>query len=260
MPAPTALFDGAAPTTIIWLGAIYFVAYLLKGAFGLGALTPAVLFGSLVVGPHHAIVLAALANGASQVQFLADGWRSGDRVLVGRILLPLAIGAALGLFVFARLDAALLSFVLGIALGVIVLADLLSMIERAAARIDLRARPVQWLLASISGAIGGLTGAGGLFFLAAYFRVACPDPRSFRGTTLLVSAVTVGWRTVLLAAAGFITAGHLAETAMLLPAIVGGGWVGARLVQRLPARAFFAGVQVLMLMGAASLVVKGWPW
>lgn len=255
----SALFEGASTGTVLALCAIYFFAYMLKGAFGLGALTPAVLFGTLVVGPHHAVVLAALANAASQVQFLRDGWRTGDRVLVGRILVPLIVGAAVGLFVFARLEARMLSLVLGIALGLIVLADLLSLIERAAARIDLRSRPVQWLLATVSGGIGGLTGAGGLFFLAAYFRVACPQPALFRGTTLLVSAVTVGWRTVLLSATGFVTAAHLAETALLMPAILGGGIVGARIARRLPVRAFFAGVQILMLVGAASLIAQGWP-
>ncbi|MBM3524311.1 MAG: hypothetical protein FJX57_15255, partial [Alphaproteobacteria bacterium] len=161
--------------SLLVLGPVYFFAYFLKGAFGLGALTPAVLFGSLVVGPHHAVILAALANTASQVQFLRDAWRTGDRALAGRLLVPLVIGAAGGLLVFARLDARLLSLALGIVLGLIVLADMLSLIDRLASRVDLRSRAVQWLVAAISGGIGGLTGAGGLFFLAAYVRFACRE-------------------------------------------------------------------------------------
>jgi uncharacterized membrane protein YfcA len=254
------LFEGAALWALAALAATYCFAYFLKGAFGVGALTPVVLVGSLLLAPHHAVMLGVLANAGSQFQFIPEGWRFGDRQLVKRVAIPNMIGTALGVAVFANLDGQMLAFVLGVALGLIVLADLLHLIDRIGEFVDLRSRRVAWSLAAFSGLVTGVTGAGGLFFLAVYLRLALPDPRSFRATTFLLSAVAVLWRTSMLAIYGFVTLKVIVETLLLGPAILFGGWLGARFYHALPKRLFFLGVQILLLVGSAGLIIKGWPW
>jgi uncharacterized membrane protein YfcA len=254
------VFEGIGPGALAMLATAFAFAYFLKGAFGVGALTPAILFGSLVLPAHHAVMLAILANASSQLQFIPEGFRAGDRALVRRVILPLMSGGAIGITIFANLDGRLLTFILGVALGIVVAADLFNLIERLTALVDIRSQRAVWSLAGFSGLVTGVTGAGGLFFLAVYLKLACPSPRVFRGTTFLLSAVGILWRTIVLAIAGFVTLQILAETLLLLPIVVLGGWLGDRLHHKLPARTFFKGVQVLLLIGALGLIAKGWPW
>ena len=254
-----AVFPDAALLALAALALIYFCSYFIKGAFGFGSLTPAIMFGSWLIAPHHAVLLATLANAASQVQFVPEGLRHGDRALTLRVLPANFLGAVLGLAIFATIDPRLLSLALGLCLGLLVAAEMARVPERIGALVDLAGWKATTTMAALSGLISGVTGAGGLFFMVAIIKVAVPEPRAFRATTLLVSAVVVLFRTAILVGSGFVTPSLLVETLLLTPAILLGGWIGARFFRLLPARLFFAGIQALLLLGAAGLIWQGWP-
>lgn len=250
------LFEGFSAVQLAGLGLVFFASYFLKGAFGFGSLTPAILFASWIIEPHHAVLLAMLANCASQVQFIPEGVRHGSWPIVRTLLAANFVGAAIGIAIFSNLDGRGLTLALGIALGLVVLCDVLKLPEKLGEHVDVRGRVAGWLIAAFSGLVSGLTGAGGLFFMAYYVRLSSNDPRSFRATTLLLSSIIVAFRTAVLAYAGFVNPQLLLETLCLAPFYVTGGWIGTVLFGRLSPKHFFMGIQVLLLMASAGLVYK----
>ncbi len=167
------------------------------------------------------------------------------------------IGAAVGIWIFGRLDATWLTLVLGTALGLVAFAEQSQLLALLSERVDM-SRTV-WLvpLAATAGLVSGVSGAGGIFFIATYLRNVCPDARTFRGTTLLLSALIVGWRTVLLVASGYITRQTVAEAAILFPVVLLGGLAGTWFFRRLPTERFYQIFQAVLLLAAASLIWKG---
>lgn len=250
-------FDGVAPLGLAGLAAIYFLSYFIKGVVGFGALTPAILFGSFLIPPHHAVLLALMANATSQLQFIPEGVRFGDWGVVLRYVPAYLGGVAVGVVLFASLDARWLTLVLGLSVAALMAAELLRLPERAGRLVDLRSPLIGNGLAGASGALTGVTGAGGLFFMVALLKLAGLTPRTFRATTFLLSAFSILWRTALLAIGGFITVTLVIESIMLLPLVLLGGAAGSRLFHRLPANVFFTAVQVLLLAGALGLVWQG---
>ena len=250
-------FDGIAPAGLAGLAAIYFLSYFIKGVVGFGALTPAILFGSFLIPPHHAVLLALMANATSQLQFIPEGLRHGDRRVILRYAPAYLGGVALGVVLFAHLDAKWLTLVLGLSIAALMAAELMRLPESAGRFIDLRSPLIGNGLAAASGTLTGVTGAGGLFFMVALLKLSGLTARTFRATTFLLSAFSILWRTVLLAFGGFITASLVVESVLLLPLVVLGGVAGSRLFHRLPAHVFFTCVQALLLAGALGLVWQG---
>ena len=251
------LFEDIAWTGMALLFAVYFFGFFVKGAFGLGSLTPTVLFGAWVLDPHHAVVLALVSNAFTQVQFVPEGIRRGDRKITRQILLANYAAAAIGIWIFGRLEGTWLTLVLGLALGAVAIADVGNAFSRLSTRIDLRAPLLIYTLSAAAGLITGVTGAGGLFFVAVYLKLACPDPRVFRATAFLLSMLMVGWRVLLLALAGFVTLQVVLECTILLPPMVLGGFAGTRLFRYLPRERYYQGFQLVLIGAAASLIWKG---
>lgn len=239
------------------LSAIYFAAFAIKGAIGLGSLTPAVLFGTLIVGPHAAVLLALLTNICTQVQFIPQALRDGDWRVARRIIVANFAGAAVGVWLFGWLDAAILTMTLGATLGAICLADMTGVVKRFAIGRDLTKPVPMAVLSGVAGLVSGIAGAGGLFLLAIYLKHTTPDPRSFRGTILMMSTLIVGWRFVLMLWAGHVTAPLALQTATLLPFAVGGGLFGTLVFARLAPARFYLVFQLVLLFAAGVLLIKG---
>ncbi len=252
-----ALFESVSATNVVLLFLVYFFAFAVKGAFGLGSLTPTVLFGAWVVEPHHAVLLALVSNAYTQIQFIPDGVRHGDWGLVRRVVPANFAAAALGVWIFGRLDGPVLTLVLGLALGAIIVTDLTRALPALAEQTNLRSPVVVVSLSALAGLTSGVTGAGGLIFLALYLKLACPEPRSFRATIILLAALMVAWRVAVLAMSGFVTPTLLLECAVLLPITLLGGWVGIRLFRWLPREYFYTGLQLVLIAAAVNLVWKG---
>lgn len=257
MPIDDLHLPDLAVDTLVALHLIYFASFVVRGAIGLGSLSPTVLFGTLVVGPHNAVLLALLTNLASQVQFLPQALSDGDWTIARRILIPNFAGAAVGVWMFNWIDPASLTIVLGLALGLVVVADITRVLDRLAQDLPMSGHVTMLTLSAVAGLISGIAGAGGLLLIAVYLRLICPEPRTLRGTILLMSLLIVAWRFFLLLLTGQITIQLLVGAATLLPVVILGGWVGHRIFSGLSRRRFYQVFQVVILLAASILLVRG---
>lgn len=250
------LFEGHGPALVAAVCAVYLAAYFVKGAFGFGQLTPAILASALLLQPHHAVLLTSATSAVAQTQFISTGWRQGDHALARPMIISNIVGATVGIWIFGRIDASALSIVLGVGLGLIVAADMFGILDRLVRMVDLRSFALVHGLSFIAGVLTGVTGAGGVFLMAIYLKAATPDARSFRATALLITAVIVAYCTVVLALGGYFTVALILETAVLLPFIFAGAWLGARLFGRLDDRLFFRLLNLLVLVCATLVPLK----
>ncbi len=251
------IFEGVSWAGLVCLFVAYFAAYLIKGVVGLGALTPVILFGSFIVRPHHSVLLALTANALSQVQFIPQAIRDGEWKIARKVIGANFAGAVVGIWIFGRLDEGWMTLALGAMLGLLSLLDQSNRASQLIGRIKLDSRFVILSLSGAAGLLSGVTGAGGLILLAFYLRHLCPDPRTLRGTMLMLGMLFVGWRALVLATNGFIDAQVLAEAALLLPVAVLGGWLGTRLYRVLLATRFYAFFRGVVLLSAVGLIHKG---
>lgn len=250
-------FAGLGAAQVAALFAIYFGSFVIRGVFGFGSVTPAILLGALVVPPHHAVLLALVGTIGSQLHLLPDGIRDGDWRIARPLLAASLAAIAAGVYVFREIEGKWLILTLGVALGFTVVADMTRVMARLARRVDLRSTPVALLLAAVVGLITGVTGGGALYFLAVYVRWAAPEPRTFRGTNLLLTALFTLWRLVATLVAGLITPSLVIEGLLLTPATILAGWAGRRIAGRIPAERYFRAFQVLLVGAAASVIWKG---
>lgn len=255
--ATAALFEGLDVFHFLALAAVYLFAFTVKGAIGVGSLTPTIVFGALVIDAHHAVPLALMANIMSQFQFVREGFRNGDWTLVSKVILPNFAAAALGVWIFGRISTPTLTVVLGLALGLLVLFDMLGIWLRLARRVDIRKPLTVISLSAFSGFVSGVTGAGGLLFVAIYLRMITTDKTTFRGTILLLSTLVVFWRALLMAYAGHIDRQIIIESAILLPIVIAGGAIGSLIHGRIPEKRFSEVLQAVILFGAAVLIWRG---
>ena len=252
-----AVFDGVPAASVAALFGFYLVSYFVKGAIGFGNLSMIILSGALILPVHHAILLAVTASGLSQIQFVAPALRDGDWRITRPVIVSYFIAAAFGVWIFGRLQSDWLQVVLGLALGVVLIIDMTNVLARLATRFDLRAPRVLYPFSAASGLISGVTGGGGMFFIALYVKRFAPDPKTFRGTVLQLGVLLTGWRAVLLVAGGFITLEIFTEAVVLMPVVFGGGYLGTRFYRSLPTRQFYQVVQAVLLFAAVTLVWKG---
>lgn len=254
---PLSIFAGVPPAGVAALVAIYFAAFFLKGAIGIGGMSATVLFGTMVVGPHHAVLLAQVANLVSVVQFVRAGIRDGDWTLARRIVVPLFLGNGIGVTVFGWIDAAALTPVVGVALGTVALLDMTDAMARLGDARRAITPGLLFALSLVAGILGGITGAAGLVLIALYMRMMGMEPRAFRGTIYLLSTLVITLRLVLFGSTGFITVPLMAQAAALMPVVVAGGLAGARLFPHLTARRFYRLFQGVVLLAAVGLVLRG---
>jgi uncharacterized membrane protein YfcA len=250
-------FAGVPPTAIAFLVAVYFLSFFVRGAFGFGSGVPAVLFGSLILGPHHAVVLSLCCAAISHAQFIVHGLRYADWGVARFVLLFLVPGVVGGVWVFRELDADWLTLLLGVIITTIVALSFTDVMHRIGKSTDIRAPWIVSALASLSGLIAGTTGAGGMYLLAAYLRHACPTAIKLRATGFTVSTVSIVGRAGVMAVAGLITPATIVETALLSPCVILGGWAGARFFRALPGQRFDQAFRAFLLIVSLIIVAKG---
>ena len=168
----------ASPWALAFCLAVVFAGYALRGATGFGAGVVAIPMLALVM-PLNVVIpvittLGILASlGQSLQEFRYVDWRA-----LRGLALPSAIGLALGLWLFASLDQALLLRAFG---AFIIVYGLWSLVPRVPA---LREPPAA--LAAAAGSAGGLVATlfGGMAgpFYAIYLRALSLDKRRFRAS------------------------------------------------------------------------------
>jgi len=242
---------------IAGLAAIYALAFFIKGVFGYGAVPTLVVLGSLVVPPHHAVLLAAISNLITHVQFIPGAIRYGDRRLALRLVFFFVPTIAFGVWVFSQMDSSRLSLAAGVLILFIMLTEIFGLLRHAEPLIRKHNAIVGPLAASLAGLIAGLIGAGAMVFLSLYIKIFCPEKQQFRATILLVATMIIVWRSIILLGSHIVGPNILLEAALLSPVAFAAGSAGGLAMRAIPNALFFRLYQVLMAAGAVLLIFKG---
>src|SRR3546814_14120696 len=95
----------ALPISIAGLFLIYFLSFFIRGMVGFGSVTLAVLFSAWILPPHYAVVLAMAASVYAQVQLLPQGLAKGDWRIAWPVIAGGVVAIAVGVWIFAHLQA-----------------------------------------------------------------------------------------------------------------------------------------------------------
>ena len=190
-----------------------------RGAFGFGSNIPIVLLTTSILGPHHAIVLVAMAALISQIDLLHQGLHTADWQVSKPLIVGMIAGSAIGTWLLTLWTPEWLTATMGLLILAVVGMDRFRLLERVSTWLDLRSRVVTSAFAVTAGTVGTVSGGGALYFLVAYLKLACQTPESFRGTNLLLSAFFMTGRMLFFMIAGLVTLNIAVEALMLVPAI-----------------------------------------
>ncbi len=250
-------FDGISWPVIAGIVVIYFLAFAARGAIGFGAIAPAIVLTSWLLPPHHAVLLAMIAATIPQLHLLPEGLRDGDWKVCRPVFLALAISIAAGVYLFAALSSDSLSLALGAIMTIIILLDMGQWLSRVSQKVDMRAYPVAFSLATVIGLVTGIAGAGGMMMLSVYLKHACRDHISLRGTAILLGTMLTLWRVLATAVIGLIDWQLIVESVLLMPVVYAGIWIGTRWFRGMTPKTFYQVFQVVLLVSAAGLMVDG---
>lgn len=242
---------------LIALVAIYISTATIRGALGFGAVAPAIVFSSLFLEPHYAVLLALSTGTWAQAQIIPFGVKHGDWKLAKPLLLGGCIATIVGVFIFKRLESPWLTIVLGFAMFIIALTDYWGALDKLSKKFNLSHPRVAFGLSATSGLLAGISGGGGMYLYSIYLKFACPTPTLFRGTSILVGAFLLVWRFVVTVAFGLVSWRLVVESLLLLPISLGGAWLGIKFFHRADAKRFYNAFQIVLMLGAVTLLWKG---
>jgi uncharacterized membrane protein YfcA len=218
---------------------------------------PAIVFSSLVIEPHFAILLALVTACYCQFQIFPFGVRNGDWKVAKPMFLAGFAAIIAGLFVFKSLEPGWLTICLGMVMAGIVVLDHYQVMDRLAGKIDLRSTATAFGLSSAAGLIAGIAGGGGMYLYSIYLKYACPTPTALRGTSILLGAIFIYWRLIAAAAMGLISPRLMVEALVLVPPSLIGAWAGIHFFRRADSKRFYGAFQLVLFSGAAILLWKG---
>ncbi len=237
-------------------------AFFTEAVAGFGSTVLTVAFGAALL-PLDTLLPAFVP--VNLVLSFTLVWRHRDaidgRLLVRRVLPFMLIGFPVGMFAFTRL-AGDHERVLKLTFGALILAlaalELLRVARDRGAPSRPLPRPAAAALLAIGGAIHGAYSSGGPMVVYVLGRTDL-DKRRFRST---LSTLWLGLGALLLA--GYLQSGRvdrhtLGYSAMFLPAMLIGLFVGERAHDRVPARTFRVVVACLLLAGGALLAWTNRP-
>lgn len=250
-------FQSLSLPAIALVHVAYLAGFAIRGSFGFGSNLPAVLVTAWVLGPHHAVLLAALVAMLAQLQLMPQGVNGAHWGRVVPVVITMFFGTAVGVWLLTIIEADWLLLVLAVLIGIMVVTDRLRLLERVGRFIDVRSPRVAASVGTVSSMMSTLSGGGALYLLAPYLKLAAASPLEFRNTNVMIGGIAGLARVLMLSAAGLVTFELLLDAASLLPAITLGTWIGTRYFRAVSAERFFATLQWMLLLAAALLAVKG---
>lgn len=238
---------------LLFFGAVIVLSYAVRGGAGFGGATVALL--ALVMSVKTvAPMVTFLGLISSFIILYADHGHVVWPALV-RILPWCAAGFALGLYLFALLDASALGRALGVfVLGYGVFAFGVTLRLRRALALPERAlRPVAGALA---GFVGTLFGANAGMFFAIYLDQLAPAKRAFRATIAAVLAALGLLRGAGYVAVGAYDSNTLLACALALPLMAIGAFLGNHIHAHLEERPFRRFVAGVLIASGAALILR----
>jgi uncharacterized membrane protein YfcA len=162
----------------------------------------------------------------------------------------------LGVWIFHHLTHAWMDIVMGLILIGIIIVDAVLPPQ------NIHRMTTRWpksgavFMATLSGIINGLVGAGALIFISVYIKSLYDEARRFRATLLLVAVLLSFWRFTVQYVKGIITVSLIYESLVLLPAALLGTWLGMRLFKSFPSSRYFRAFQIFLVLLALSVVLR----
>ena len=250
-------FAGLPLISVVIIVATNFLAFLARGAIGIGAVAATVSVTAWLMPAQDAVILTLLGATLPQLPLMREGWRDSDWQVSRPILVGLTISIAAGVWGFSRLSSDAFVLVLGICMTLIVLFDLTGIVERLVPLMNLRSVWVAFGLSLAAGLLAGLSGAGGLILISVYLRHACRTHIALRATMIVLGGMILLWRTLVTAMTGLVTLQLVSEALLLQPAVYGGVWVGQHFFRGLSPKAFTWLFQIVLLVSALGLLIDG---
>jgi uncharacterized membrane protein YfcA len=239
---------GAEQVVILLAGAL--AGGIVNGLTGFGTAITALGIWVHAIPPTAAASLAIICSIVSQLQTLHLIWRAIDwkRVLV--FVVPGLLGVPLGTLLLPHVDPRL--FKLGIGILLIVYPGYVLVRKRQTAS-AFGGKLADSVAGFGGGVLGGLTGLSGVF------PVIWTDVRGWskeqrRSVLQFFNTAILSFALVSHAATGLLTRQVALETAIVLPATIGGAWIGAFLYKRLADRGYQRVVMGLLLVSGITLL------
>ena len=170
---------GLTPDELIALGAIAFLAGIVRGFTGFGLSAFALALAVLILPPVALIPVLWWPELFAGLATLRGGWRSGDRRAALILVLGSFIGMIFGLSLTTSIDPDLSSQV------ALVLLVTLSLVQLSNLRIPALESPAGTIIAGFAAGVAtGLAGIGGMV-IALYILAQSKQPAAMRGTLIL---------------------------------------------------------------------------
>lgn len=235
--------------TLITAAAIILVAYTVFGLTGFGSSIAAAPFLVLLFPLRFAVPMMVILDLVSGSLMATRNHRHVAWPELLRLLPYAIVGMLLGVTLLAHApERPLLAL-----LGVFVLGYLAKSIffgRRSSETARIWAAP----LGIAGGIFTSLYGTGGPIYTI-YLAGRIPGTAALRATMAMLILMTALSRVGLFTAAGFYAQpGLLALSALLLPAVIGGVWLGSHLHHRLPPARVLQAIQLVLLVGALNLI------
>jgi len=243
-----------SPEVLLLAALVVAIAYASFGLVGFGSTVIALPLLTHFFALKFAVPLLMLLDVAA---FLLFGARVRKRIRYAEIgwLVPFILaGMGAGLFLLIEVAEQKLIAILG---AFLLLYAGYSLLRRGPPATLSRAWGVPVGLAG--GVFSALFGTGGVLF-AAYNAGRIRDKDELRATNAAMIMLSSMARVVLFAAAGLLTQDGLLTTALvLLPAMLGGAWLGSRLHSVVSAAAVVKAVYALLVIAGLLLLARSLP-
>lgn len=235
---------------VLWMIAAL-VGYFIKGVAGFG--NTLVVTGVMAFSRANAeitpveLLLCIVPNSAL-------AWANRHAINWKLCLAPLCMvlaGDALGVLLLANMDVGAMKLIFGVVLILLGIEALWRESRKTAMK---RANPLLLGILGISaGVLCGMFSVGAL--LAAYFARVTTDDSAYKGSMCMIFAVENIFRVVAYGLSGLLTVTTLQNTALLLPFMGAGLFLGMKCSGRISTRWMKVIINVLLLFSGASLIL-----
>ncbi|KAA5608037.1 sulfite exporter TauE/SafE family protein [Rhodovastum atsumiense] len=232
------------------LGAV-FLAGLLRGFTGFGFALAAVPLASLVLPPSRAVPMVILLQLCLGLRDGIAERRRADRFSVGWVAAGCVLGTPLGVAALAALPQPVVRLVLGVIVGVAVLAT-----WHGPGRPLERRRGLAMLAGLASGVCNGLAAMGGPPVIL-YFLAVEPVQAVMRSSLLVYFALAAVIALPGTLAAGLIDAPLLAAAAAGVPVVLAGSWIGGWGFRHAGHRCYRMVAAGVLLVTALATIIRG---
>jgi uncharacterized protein len=237
------------------------LAFTVEATVGFGATMITVALGSQLVALRPLLAAFVPLNVVLSLVLMFRNWQHTDKVLLTRRVLPwMLLGVPFGIALAGRLQETVLKRTFGALVFVLALIETLRALRYSSDTVQETVRPLPARIAApmltLAGIVHGMFATGGPLVVYVLGREVT-NKTVFRATLsalwLLLNVILV----VTYGVRGELTVAVLTHTAMMVPALLVGLWVGGWLHLRVQQRTFHRAVFVLLMGAGAMLFLRG---